>query len=110
MSWFNMVLTGLGWIFEAIFYATDRMFEWLQRWLFWAWEYMWLYMVELWDALNMPTLSLPTIPSGYYTAFAMANEWIPLNEGLTLTVIYFTFIIAMTPLRVIIRHLPVVGG
>jgi hypothetical protein len=110
MSWFNMVLTGLGWIFEAIFYTTDRMFDWLQAWFFWAWEYMWIYLVALWEGIGMPDLALPEIPSSYYAAFAMANQWVPLREGLLLVIVYFAFVLAITPARVIVRHLPVVGG
>lgn len=110
MSWFNMVLTGLGWIFEAVFYATDRMFAWLQRWMLWAWEYMWLYVGQVWDSVGLPDLSLPTIPGTYYTTFAMANEWLPLREGILLVILYFTFVIVLTPARVILRHLPVIGG
>ena len=91
--------------------ATDRMYEWLEQFFWWSWEQSVIKLNEVLATVNLTLPSLPSFPtSQYYPYLAMANEWLPLSEGVTLVILYFATLVVYIPIRIIIRHLPVVGG
>jgi hypothetical protein len=97
-------------ILDAVRGVGQNLFAWMQSLLFTLWGYIWDQIVDQLSFIPWPQLELP-VPSATIIGYArMANYWIPLEEGATLLGVYVTLLLIFMPIRIVLRHLPVIGG
>lgn len=97
-------------ILDAVRGVGQNVFAWLQSLLFWIWGSIWERIEELTSFIPWPELHLP-VPTATLLGYArMANHWLPLQEAATLFGVYVTLLVIFMPIKVVLRHLPVIGG
>lgn len=93
----------IGWA-KAIFAALyDYAFHAASRWATWLWE---LVPQELADQLQNDYEPVTKV----ITWLSVCNEWIALDEACSLCFHYMSFRISGAVIRMIWRHIPMLGG
>lgn len=97
-------------ILDAVRNVGSSLFNWEKALLMYFWGFIWGQISSLMGDIPFPTLTIPAWPAQFLAFCAMANYWIPLSESVTLVGIFFTVWIVWMPVKIILRHLPVIGG
>lgn len=100
---FQAILDAIRWVGTAVDVS-------IRNALLWIWGTVWSWVQGLLDLVNLPDIVWPTAPPLFNYALASADLWFPVTESITLLGAYWTLYLATIPVRIILRHLPAVGG
>lgn len=74
-----------------------------------------IYVMAIFATLgvtSVTTQDFPTMMSDYglWPYYAAVNDWIPLSEWFVFVVAYCGLYLIYMPIKVVLRHLPLIGG
>lgn len=106
--------TVLSWLATAFNKLVQNAFLMVQDVVMWFWGMMWGGLDVIWDSLGLPQWPAASYFTQVWVTIApymwWANQWVPLVEGLTMLFWYLLFYALYVPVRMVLRHLPFVGG
>lgn len=115
MAW-GWLVPLAAWLASAFIKVSQNTFAAIQQAFLWMWLMLYAVVTATLASLGMPYETWPAAEI-FYSAWSWcgpylyyANYWVPLSEALSMFVFYCLFWVAFIPIKIVLRHLPVVGG
>lgn len=107
------MMTLVTWLAAAFYKLAENIYAVCVTAFYFVWSLVYGMVSSAWDALELPNVNPVWITDGVawalpYTGYV--NQMLPLSEGATLIAAYWTFYVVYVPVRILLRHLPAVGG